>query len=768
MHMILIRIYGLISCFMSVVSAISIRNLFTRISAPCHSCLHIASRSARGFTCAGLLVFGSAIDAEEGAAGVKTDDVHDRIENVLVIGSQETVAGAGTTIDAEALDQFDYVDINQVLSNVPGVYVREEDGYGLRPNIGIRGAAAERSLKITLMEDGVLIAPAPYSAPAAYYVPNISRIDKVEVLKGPAAIRTGPHTVGGAINFVTRDTPPERLRELDVSYGSDDYYKVQSAVGGPLGDGDTSILLEALSYGSSGFKILDTGGDTGFIRNDFNVKLQWQPGDDSVQQFTVKFAFANEDADETYLGLTDTDFREQATRRYASSQMARFTSDHFNLHLNHGFSVGDGLVNTKAYWHRFERSWNKLDGFVKGRALQSILTRPHLFIREYELLTGVTNSLAVDSQTFEITNNDRGFTSAGVQSAATASVQWGSSQHDFTIGLRLHHDKVARDHQPRGYLMTDRQLVWDGTDRAKKSWNRASSWAGAAFASDEITWHDVKLTLGLRIERIHGEFEDLNLNVARDNQQTEVSPGGGVFWQVSDSFGLLAGVYKGFSPAGPGATNVAPEQSVNLEFGIRHQQPASQLEAVAFHSDYGNLLGRCRVSDAGCDAGQAFNGGEVRVHGAEFTYEWAREYGDGLRLYSGLAYTYTESAFQSSFLSGFSQWGLVRENDELPYLPRHRASLQLGLGGNVWDVAAVIKRQSAMREEPGSGPIESGLYADEYTTADFTATFHARHDTLLQLVVGNAFDKAAIVSHRPFGARPNRPRWLTVRVRTQF
>ena len=156
------------------------------------------------------------------------------IEEVVVIGSKDDLSalqGSGMVLDESYLDERDDSDIHRALAEVPGLYIREEDGYGLRPNIGIRGATTDRSQKITMMEDGVLIGPAPYSAPAAYYVPNVNRMGAVEILKGPASIKYGPHTVGGAINFVTRNVPDAFEAKASASLGSDGYEKYEGFVG---------------------------------------------------------------------------------------------------------------------------------------------------------------------------------------------------------------------------------------------------------------------------------------------------------------------------------------------------------------------------------------------------------------------------------------------------------------------------------------------------------------------------------------------------------
>ncbi|MFL2707378.1 MAG: TonB-dependent receptor plug domain-containing protein, partial [Gammaproteobacteria bacterium] len=132
------------------------------------------------------------------------------VESVTIIGTKDDVKdlpGSGTVITNADLQKAMDTDIHKILSAVPGVYFRTEDGYGLRPNISIRGTSIDRSAKVTLMEDGILIAPAPYTSSSAYYFPTNGRINSVEVLKGPSSISQGPSTIGGAINLISTPIP---------------------------------------------------------------------------------------------------------------------------------------------------------------------------------------------------------------------------------------------------------------------------------------------------------------------------------------------------------------------------------------------------------------------------------------------------------------------------------------------------------------------------------------------------------------------------------
>ena len=694
------------------------------------------------------------------------------LEEVLIIGSKtaaKNVSGSANFISEQDLERFDQIDLRKVLNQVAGVYIREEDGFGLRPNIGIRGAAAERSQKVTIMRDGVLITPAPYSAPAAYYIPNVSRIASVEVLKGPAATAYGPHTVGGAINLASPSIPEGGSAGfVDLSVGSDGYYKGQASYGATKGN--FGYVLDLLSYGADGFKRVDRSSqDTGFERNDIGIKVAYAfPQSRFEHRATFLLEVGDEEADETYLGLTDDDFRATPNRRYAASQLAKFTSEHYNALLNYSARLTPkNTTNIKLYWNKFDRSWNKLDRFWRGPSLQRILGAPDQYELYYSILTGERDSSGSPDQTLDVTNNFRKYLNSGLQwTLSDAREFWGISI-DTLVGLRFHTDQVERNHQPRTYLMSNSIMVSDGIPRLPKTLNKATTDAWATHITSKFSLGDFALSLGLRHEDIDGEVADYLMDTVKGQKQKLTAASISGIWQVTDSASLFLGAYEGFSPAGP-ASGADHEESLNYELGLRFSGGYSEASVTGFYSDYDNLIGRCRVSDPNCLPGSEFNGGQVEITGVEFSTLHAMSLPASIEMEVALSYTYTESEFGETFFSSFSQWGLVREGDALPYIPESMGNARVSLYRNDWSLEASVDSQSRMREVPGAGSISEDLHADHLTTVDLTVSYRASEKLTWQLLLLNAADEAAIVSHRPFGARPNRPRSLIGRVKYQF
>ena len=307
-------------------------------------------------------------------------------------------------------------------------------------------------------------------------------------------------------------------------------------------------------------------------------------------------------------------------------------------------------------------------------------------------------------------------------------------------------------------------MVPDGIPRAPKTQNKAKTDAIAAYVTSQFSVDNLSLTLGVRHENIDGEIENfIAESVTGQEQELSAASLSGI-WKISDSASVFLGAYQGFSPAGP-ASGADHEESINYEMGIRYSSGDTEGSITGFYSDYDNLIGRCRVSDPNCRPGSEFNGGQVEISGLELSGLHSMAIADSARLEVSFSYTYTESEFGETFLSGFSQWGLVRKGDELPYIPKSIGNARLSLYTGKWSLEGSFDFQSKMREVPGTQDISEDLHADDFTTMDLTISHQTTEALTLQLILLNASDEAAIVSHRPFGARPNRPRSLIGRIR---
>ena len=697
-----------------------------------------------------------------------SDSSVEEIDTVTIIGRMAEAAdvpGSAHVIDAGELEALHQSDILKVLRTVPGVYLQEEEGFGLRPNIGIRGSGLDRSARIALLEDGVLIAPAPYAAASAYYFPTQRRMAGVEVLKGPAAVAVGPRTTGGALNMISTPIPDAMSLNFDIRAG--DHQTLDTHVNVGNRSERVGWLLEAVQANSDGYKTIDSvGGGTGYDLADYVGKLQFdsRPGANVRQSLRLKIGYTDQVSDETYLGLTDDDFAEDPHRRYAAASNDRFRSTHEQLQATYVVDTGGNwLGKLTAYRNDFRRNWYKLQS-VGGESASSVLADPDAYGSEYGYLTG-SNS---PDDAIQIRANNRTYYSQGIQGVVEWDLGFGDTQVLLNTGLRVHEDEEDRFQHQDGYRMQDGQLVLTTAAASGSQANRVSSAdVTSVFVDAEIRAGNWIFTPGIRYEDI--DMTRLDFSTAdptrsegptrvRENSAQVLIPGVGALYRLNAEWRLLAGIHKGYNPPAPGSS-ASEESSVNIEAGARFDGDLLSFESIYFINDYDNLVGTVTESTGGGgEIGEQYDGGEVVVSGLEFSAGLAPRIGR-VSVPLSIRYTWTnEAEFRTAFESSFDPWGDVRAGDEMPYIPEHQLRAAAGLEAGRWRINLATSYTGSMRTQAGQGAFEPATSVKSRTVWDLVAAwdFSAQLSTYLKL--DNLLDETYIAARRPAGVRPGLPR----------
>lgn len=738
---------------------------------------------------AGLAVAAS-MNAGAAAAAESTPPL---LGAVVITASKENILDVGGSVqfmDTADLAVFASGDPNRVLRRAPGVYIQEEDGFGLRPNIGMRGSGTDRNGRITVMEDGVLIAPAPYAAPAAYYFPRMARISGVEVSKGPAAIKYGPLTVGGALNLYS--TPiPERAAgvasgEVELLGGNHGGRRAHGSVGGWIAAGgglEVGALVEGLYERSNGFKRIDIGGDTGFEIGDFVAKLGMRTTD-GRHAIELKHQRYDETSDETYLGLTLADFNASPYRRYNGSQADVMEVEHQTWQFTHRFDIAPELsLTTVAYSHKTSRAWYKLND-VRNNAdtgwvgISAILANPVANPVQMADLIGAPG-YSGRAGSLRVRNNNRAYTAKGIQSVLSVGFDTSGLTHTLEVSGRYHEDDEDRFQQDDRYRMVDGRMVLSTAGAPGSQENRlgeAKAWA--FFVRDTIEAGALTVTPGVRYESIDltqtsWALTDASRTGANQAERTEVDvwiPGVSAAWRLAPDVRLIAGAHRGFANPGPGA-NPRVETGWSYESGLRFSHAGWLAEAIGFFNDYSNLVGVCTASTGGgCDIGDQFDGGKVDVKGLEVMA--SRTFGDraagSLSVPVSLAYTFTDARFRSSFVSSYGPWGTVLAGDRLPYLARHQLNLVVGLEGERARVSTALNWVGKSRARAGQGAIPASQLVDDRLLVDVSAELDLVGGISLFASIQNLFDRTYNVAFSPAGARPGAPRLALAGVRASF
>jgi len=718
--------------------------------------------------------------------------------------------GSGAYLDQRNINTQSYDNIERVLQQVPGVYVRTENGYGHFPSISLRGVETTRSGKLTIMEDGILITPAPYSAPAAYYFPSVGRMHAVEVIKGHSQIMFGPHTIGGAINFLSTPIPEEPTVYLRGLYGSDNEYRIHTWIGGTTETrrGRIGFVLEAYLREADGFKTINLSPglassnpfasisatrNAGFTDGDTMLKLFWEPNTLTYQRWEAKVGYTDSDRNETYLGLSEADFAAHPFQRYPATQFDNWTAEHVRTYLR--WTIGDSesdwlsITNT-AYYHQFHRNWYKLQELrnIDDGQGGSVDMNLGAALGGYDGGTGSGVPVGLELLRgqrvgdWRVRANNRDYHLYGYDAVADMVFERERATHNVKVGLRYHGDEVHPFQHNDDFTIDDKGFITNtsfgapGSQRNRKQ----KTYAVAFYVQDAISRGRWVVTPGIRLEHMNMSTIDYLGSGTLFTDKLDVVGGGvGLTYDWGDNLKLLAGFHRGFSPPSPrgatgqgtGGPRLHEEEALASEFGFRYlnAERALATQLIAFYTHFNDLI----VTDilaVGPGTGNDENVGKVFASGVEFSiqYDLGSDRGWTFSNPWFLAATYTnarllndvDSANPESLFAGGKRGNWV------PYIPEWAFTMGTGVhfeligvditGIFVDETYTSASNTTALVDSQGHPDARFGK-TDDYFIWDFSGYARLTENVKLFGGIQNVFDLRYLCSRHPYGPRPGAP-----------
>ena len=755
--------------------------------------------------CAGLVCAGLAM-AQEGGDG----PVYDLSPLEILGGGGDKLfetPGSGYRLDGLVLDGYQVDDINRLMSRVPGVYIREEDGFGLIGNISLRGVDTSRSAKVTLMEDGVPTAPAPYSAPEAYYTPLLGRMSAVEVLKGTSQVRYGPHTTGGAVNYLSTPLPGREAGYVKLAAGTDGEMQGHAWAGQRWKSeaGTIDTLIEGYYRENDGWQRIDGAGDyagsdrTGFERWDSMVKVGWASAD-GRHRVEGKAGTSRLQADLSYLGLSDSDFAANPFRRYAASRIDVLDTEHDRTLIAYQWRGAEAWeLSWKAYYNRFHRNWYKLNdirdldldgnGIVEGAEGNSPV-RMDLSAA----VAGASGGAGLEAlkgeraASLRVRANNRGYYAAGTELNLKGYVDAGDWQHNPLLGIRFHQDRIRRFQWHDLYAQSS-DGSWSvpvtsapGSDGNRMQKTRAT----ALFLENEMSSGPWTILPGIRMEFLDQSYATFTTNGSNQltgsgsDDMTVWSGGVGVTYRMDDQRATFFNIYRGFSipdPISAVTDGINEETSQSFEIGYRYRDPARGLNAelVAFYTAYDDLIVIDNIGSGGGTGSQqpvTENVGEVTSYGIEFLVTGLlAEAGDGSwRMPASLAATWTVAELSGSSRSTDPEsiFSGGTNGSPLPYIPEFTLNISLSMEWDQWstgfsasyrDATPSTATDAATPVNPQTGNPDARYgRIDSVFLVDWNLHYKISDSLTLFATVNNVLDSEHLVSRHPHGPRPGAPR----------
>ncbi|MBY6034081.1 TonB-dependent receptor [Marinobacter daepoensis] len=668
-----------------------------------------------------LLSSGTSIQVMAQPQPVELDEIV-----VSASGSEQKLTEAPASISVisqQALQQNQYANIAEALETVEGVDVRQSTGKTGGLNISIRGLPSEYTL---ILIDGRRqnapsgVTPNGFGDTSTSFMPPVSAIERIEVIRGPMSTLYGSDAIGGVVNIITKKVSEEWIGSVTLEH----------------------TFQEQREYGDSGKASFYTSGP--LIKDTLGLAVRGSVLDREASDITFddgseapKRGVAPVDGRNSHIGARLTYVPSQGHELYLDAETGRqvYNNDECQLGTRDGRNRRCEPENN-----------NQADGYSD-----------ELRFHRDQIAIGHASKLGIGTWSSDLTHNvteTEGRTLPGTfgqpYDAPYQSLVGGEDREleskDTILDTRLvapigeHHIATV------GAQYRDTEL----TDGIADTTFEQSSWA--VFAEDE--WYlrdDLALTLG-------GRYED------HEAFSGHFTPRAYLVWNSSPSWTFKGGVSQGYKTpeisdlhdgingvTGQGeditigTPGLEPEKSTNYEVGAYYDnRQGFKANATVFYTrfkdkiDDGNdviISGDARIPDGTYE--QLANIGKAETQGLELASSW--QFAPDWSIRGN--YTYTDSEQKSGDNRGA----------KLTNTPEHvvnarlawQASSQLGLwlAGEYRGERTryTKKRENYSNEERAIDDAVGDL--DAYALFHLGASYRASETVTLTATVFNLLDK---------------------------
>lgn len=652
---------------------------------------------------------------------------------VSASGFEQKITDAPASISVVSnadLQKKRYSNLAQALDDVEGIDIKQGTGKTGGLNISMRGMPSDYTL---ILIDGRRQNPAGNVTPNGFnetstsFMPPMSAIERIEVIRGPMSTLYGSDAMGGVINIITKKVGTEWTGSVTADYtyqeerdfgdtGSTSFYSSGPLVEGLLGLNVRGSFFDRqasdLSYGS-GIDVSKRGPSPVEAQN-FNLgaRLNFTPHDN--HDFALDFEKGRQryNNDECQLGTLDgqnDNCNGPSTKALGYLDEQKFERDQYALTHTGRFALG--TLDSAITYNMTETLGRTIPGNSIGKAPNASF--PSIIAGDNRTLK--SKDLILDTK-FVAPITDNNMTTVGAQ----------------YIDSKLE-DGIA-------------------TDIFKQE-------SAAIFAENE--WHiidDLALTLGGRYDR-HQAFGG------------HTSPRAYLVWNTTDNWTLKGGISKGYKTpslndlhsgingvTGQGKTttignpNLKPETSTSTEFGVYFDNLTGfNANATIFHNKFkdkiatGNpIFDPLCAGNTGGECSQKINVDEAITQGFELAGRW--QFADAWSINAN--YTFTDSEQKSGTDKG----------EPLTNTPKHLANASLNWATtdklNLWlkseyrgERARFTSKYANLANANGSYSTSQSIYQNlgknmqAYTLFHLGGSYQATEELTLNATIYNLLNK---------------------------